>query len=314
MQKLKKRLDKGVFDLLTLQIGMKENKEVRISYWAAHLTTIVSVTLVLILIGMIALIWIGADKETRRLKENIELSVVMTDSVSDAQGQSMAQELKKQPYVAQVKFVSKREALDNWTRDTGENLEEMFGVNPMTPEVNFTVKSEFATPKQLDKIVQTLRTRPGVEEVSMPDASMIDSMNSNLQRLTLILTAVAVIMLVISFVLINNTVHLTIYSRRFTIHTMQLVGATNGFIERPIVLHNLLAGTISGILASLIIMAIFFAGSEGGVGNGITYIGWPLFGCVCGVLVILGLTLCSLAAWIASSKYLHKDYDQLSRI
>lgn len=290
---------------------MKENKEVKISYWAAHLTTIVSVTLVLLLVGIIALIWLSADAETRRLRERIELSVVMADSIPDSMARELADRIAEQPYCGKVTFVSKEQALRNWTEDTGENLEELFGVNPLSPEVNFSVKADYASVGEIAKIRKSLESVPGVESVAAPDASMVEAMNRNISSLTFILAAVAVIMLVISFVLINNTVHLTIYSRRFSIHTMQLVGATNGFIRSPIVMNNMLSGLLSGVLAAGILALSLWGARGGNVFDVVSFISWPELYAVAGGLVLLGMLLCALAALIASNRYLRKDYDEL---
>ena len=120
-------------------------------------------------------------------------------------------------------------------------------------------------------------------------------------------------MLVISFVLINNTVHLTIYSRRFSIHTMQLVGATDGFIRRPIVMNNMLCGLVSGALAAGILALSLWAARSGNVFDIASFISWPELSFVAGGLLLLGMLLCALAAMIASSRYLKKDYDELFR-
>ena len=291
---------------------MKQNKEVKISYMAAHLTTIVSVTLVLLLMGIIALIWISADTETRRLKEKIELSVLLRDSVPDAQVKSLAEQIAAQPYCGRVEVIDKDQALQNWTEETGENLQELFGVNPLSSEISFSVTADYASAPQIAKIKKTLSSSPIVEEVSAPDGEMVDSMNRNIARLTAILAIIAAVMLLISFVLINNTVHLTIYSRRFTIHTMQLVGATNGFIRRPVILNNMLAGLVSGLVAAAMIALALVASKQAGMEDVATYIcWWPAYACVAAGLVVAGMLICALAAWVASSRYLRKDYDSL---
>lgn len=292
---------------------MKSDKEAKISYWAHHLTTIVSVTLVLLLTGMIALIWICADAETRRLKEQIELSVIMNDSVPAQQVAALADEIKKQPYALNVTVVTKEQALEQWKKDTGEDLQELFGVNPLSEEITFSIKADYASAASIRKIARQLEGNATVESVSSPDSEMVDSMNENISRLTVILAVIAAVMLVISFVLINNTVHLTIYSRRFTIHTMQLVGATNGFIRRPVVLNNMLAGLLAGVLASAVLAAVIGASRESGMPDLSDYIGWGEYGIVAGGMVGLGMLLCSLASLISANIYLRKDYDGLFR-
>ncbi|MDE6230477.1 MAG: permease-like cell division protein FtsX [Muribaculaceae bacterium] len=292
---------------------MKQNKEVKISYWAAHLTTVVSVSLVLLLLGVIALVWLGADAETRRLKERIELSVVMADSVSDATAGKMAARITDEPYARNVKLITKAQALADWKRDTGEDLEELFGVNPLSPEVSFSVKSDYASARSIAKIRTRLSELPGVESVAAPDAAMVESMNANIGRLTLLLAIMAGVMVIVSFVLINNTVHLTIHSRRFTIHTMQLVGATNGFIRRPIVVNNLVSGLLAGLLAAGLLALALIGARSGGLPDLIGLIGWGAFGIVAAAMVLTGMALCSLAALVASTRFLRKDYDELFR-
>lgn len=314
-------LDKGGIDLLSLQAErrlekpknkfMKENKEVKISYVAAHFTTIISVTLVLVLVGIIAMVWIGAGNETRRLRERMELSVVMADTVSDAYTRQLADEISKKPYALKVTFVGKDEALKNWTRDTGENLEELFGVNPLSPEINFTLKADYSSVENIAAITGSLEKVSGVEAVSKPETEMVEQINSSLSRLTALLGAIAIVMLVISFVLINNTVHLTIYSRRFTIHTMQLVGATNSYIRRPVVMNNMLCGFVSGVIASGVIAAGLAFAPAAGFSSLNDSLGWMEYAVVAGGIILVGMIICSMAAWMASAKYLGKNYDEL---
>lgn len=290
---------------------MKQQKEVRISYWAAHLTTIVSVTLVLLIVGLIALGSIAADTESRRLREKIELSVVMADSVSNQQAAALGKEISAKPYALDVRVISKEQAMKLWEAETGENLEATFGVNPLSPEISFNVKADYAAPDKINAIKRELASVRGVETVSTPDTEMIETMNRNLGKLTLILSAIGIVMLIISFVLINNTVHLTVYSRRFSIHTMQLVGATNGFIRRPFVRRNAMSGLISGLLASAVIVALVYFSPQMGLGMLQTVVGWTMIGWLCCTLVALGILICALAAMLATTKYLRKEYDEL---
>ena len=290
-----------------------ENKEVKISFLASHLTTIVSVTLVLILVGIISLVWVGAENETRRLREQVELSAVMADSVSDARAKEIGHQIAQEPYSKKVRVISKAKALEYWNRQTGEDLKALYGVNPLSPEVTVALKADWNTSARLDSLRKVLLTIDGVESVDAPDSDVVEAMNSNIAGLTLILAVIAVVMLVISFVLINNTVQLTIYSRRFTIHTMQLVGATNAFIARPVVMSNALCGLVAGILSALIISGCLAGAPHAGVGNPIASLGWQMLLVIAGGLILLGILLCSLSAWIATARYLRKDYSELFR-
>lgn len=290
---------------------MKANKEVKISFWATHLTTIVSVTLVLILVGIIALITFSSQNETRRLRERLEANIVMSDTTSDEEAAALTKEISTEPYVLEAGMISKAQALKDWKTETGEDLEELFGVNPLSPEIYFRIKADYSSPDSLKNISQRLKQLPGVSDVAMPDSTMVTAMNENIQNLSIILGIIALVMVFISFVLINNTVHLAIYARRFTIHTMQLVGGTNSFIRRPFVKNNMIAGLISGIIASAITAISLAAAPNSGIDDVARYISWGLYACVAGGMIIAGVLICGVAASIATSIYLKKDYDEL---
>ena len=292
---------------------MKREGDVKISYWAAHLTTIVSVTLVLLLVGIITFITLSSQKESRNIRERLEVSMVMKDSVSDAYAESVSQRVGMEPYAIGAGYIGKEQALKDWQTETGEDLETLFGANPLSPEVYFRIKANYSSPDSLKSISSRLESIPGVAEVVMPDSEMVDAMNSNIQSLAIILGLVALVMIVISFVLINNTVHLSIYARRFTIHTMQLVGATDSFIRKPFILNNMIAGLISGLIASAILAISLGAAPHIGWNDVAHYISWGLYACVAGGMIIAGPLICCVAAVIATSRYLKKDYDELIR-
>lgn len=290
---------------------MKKGKEVKISYWAAHATTIVSVSLVLLIIGIIALVTTSARRETMRLKESLEISVIMADSISDSAAGATLRDLRKQPFCRNLRLITRAEALEAWKNDTGEDLEAIFGVNPLSPEITFTMPASWSNPDSLKRMEKTLLAVPGVEEVALPGGDLVATMNDNIGRLSLILGVIAVVLLLISFVLINNTVHLTIYARRFIIHTMQLVGATDGFIRRPVVWRNCCAGLLSGLIASGIIAVALLMAPRAGFTDIESVVPWPIFGLTALGLVLLGGGICALTASIATTRYLRKDYSEL---
>ena len=260
---------------------MKNQKEVKISFWAAQATTIVSVTLVLLIIGIIAMTTFAAQRETRRLREKVELTMILADSVSNARAASLLNQVKALPAARTASLITKEQALAQWKADTGEDLEQLFGVNPLSPEITVGLNAAYANPDSITIAAKRFAAIPGVEEVAAPDATMVRAMNDNISTVAVVLGIFALVMLVISFVLINNTVHLTIYARRFTIHTMQLGGATPSF--RP----------------------------KAGLDDPARYIGWPAYGVIAGALTIFGALICALAASIATRRYLRRDYDKL---
>ncbi|MDE6011016.1 MAG: permease-like cell division protein FtsX, partial [Muribaculaceae bacterium] len=219
--------------------------------------------------------------------------------------------LERQPFCRNLRLITRREALEAWKADTGEDLEALFGINPLSPEITFTMPADWSTPEAIARIEKALLDVPGVEEVALPGGDMVATMNSNIGKMSLILGVIAIVMLLISFVLINNTVHLTIYARRFIIHTMQLVGATNGFIRRPVVWRNFCAGLIAGLIASALLGLTLALAPEAGFTDMAQIITWPMFAVTAAGLVILGSCICALTASIATTRYLRKDYSEL---
>lgn len=290
---------------------MKPQKEVRIPNRAAHTTTGVSVTLALLTLGIIALIRIAATVESQRMLEKIEISVIMADSISDQQAMSISDIIGKQPFALDTRFISKQQAMDNWKEATGEDLEKTFGVNPLSPEIAFTVKNGYTSSQGIESIKTKIAAIKGVEEVGTPDGELIEAMNKTIGRITLSLTILAAVMLVISFILINNTVRLSIYSRRFTIHTMQLVGATDGFIRSPFIRANLWVGVISGLIASSLLAALLAASPALGFVELTGILSWKAMGIVALTLVVLGAVICGCAAALATTRHLRQDYEEL---
>ncbi len=290
-----------------------EEKEVKISFWASHLTLIVSVSFVLLLIGVMASVWVSVNAETHRLRDRIQINVVMSDSISNPDAKALLTQISKKPYSRNTKFISSAEAMQRWKSQTGEDLESLYGVNPLSPEVEFLLNSDYSTAPQIESIKKELMKMKGVESVDTPDSSVVKAMNANLAGISWILMIVAGVMLIVTIVLINNTVHLSIYSRRFTIHTMKLVGATNGFISRPVVGSNALCGFLGGLLASILTFGIFYIADYYGL-HIFSYVLNPeVMLIISGFLMLLGIIMCALTSWIATYRYLRKDYDKLFR-
>lgn len=290
---------------------MKQEKEFKISFWAAHATTIVSVSLVLLLVGIIAMISVTAQRETSKIKESVEISAIMDDDITNAQASQTLDTIKSFSYVINPRLITKEEAMKNWKEETGEDLEEVFGVNPLSPEISFSVKDVYSNPDSIQMIEKRVRNLYGVTDVAMPDAQMLQTMNENIETISVVMGIIAIVMLVISFVLINNTVRLTIYSRRFTIHTMQLVGATNSFISRPIIFRNMLAGVIAGIVAAGAIAVALALSPTDLVTDMSSNFQWIDYAIIGGSIIVGGGLICAFAAWMATSRYLRKDYGEL---
>lgn len=287
----------------------KPNKKSRISFFHSDTTTVMSVALVLLLLGIVAFLGLAAKQVTSNLKENIGFDVVVKESATEAEVNQLKQMWNNAAYMSSVKYVSREDALKEWERETGEDLMEVLGVNPLSAEFEVKVKADYANVDSLNKIEYQLKQVPGIESVQM-HKDVVDTINNNIKNVALILIAVAVVLLIISVALINNTVRLTVYSRRFLIHTMKLVGAKPSFIRRPIVVSNAVNGIIASIIAMVILSGVLYylIEFEAGWGSLISLVDVAV---VYGMLLAVGAVICALAAMFAANRFIALDYDDL---
>ena len=290
---------------------MEKRPNKGISTFSAQITATISVALVLLLIGIIAMLGIAAHSITRNIKENIGFDIVLTDTATDAEVNQLKSKWTASPYTASVRYYSKEDALMNWEEETGENLMDVLGINPFSGELEVKVKADYASSDSINKIITPLKSLPYVHEVKV-HTELVDSINRNINSVSLILIIITCALLFISFALINNTVRLTVYSRRFIIHTMKLVGATGSFIRRPFINANVVSGIISALIASAILAGTLYylQGIDSGIASAIT---WPQAACVFAGILIIGIIICAVAALFATNKYLRLDYDDMFR-
>lgn len=284
-------------------------KKSKISYINTNITSIISVALVLLLLGMGAMLGLFARSAAERVRANIGFDLSMSDTASDSQVLAMKRLLSAAPYTASVRYVSKEEALMYWQQETGEDLMKVLGFNPLTAEFEVHVRPQYAEVDSLGAIEAALLRVPGVDVVQV-HRDRVEAISRNISNVVAVLGVVALALLAISFALINNTVRLTVYSRRFLIYTMKLVGATPGFIRRPIVISNIINGVIAALVATLALsVGLFYIDkAEGGWSALVTPVEvW----CVYGGLMVAGAVLCGIGALLASNKYLRLDYDEL---
>ncbi len=288
---------------------MSKEKKSKISYFQSNFTSTISVALVLLLLGIIAFLGILANTFSKELKENIGFSVVLQSETTPEQVAAMDKMWKASPYVSDVKFISKEAALQNWQAETGENLVELFGVNPLNAEYEVYVKAEYANLDSLQVIERQLKAITFVDEIAM-HKSEVDAANRNISNVALVLFVIAVLLMLISFVLINNTVRLTVYSRRFLIHTMKLVGAKPGFIRRPFVISNMLNGLIAAFVSMLFLLGVYLFLQNIDEALVVSFSALEIVAVFAG-LIVLGVLICGLAAFLAADKYIRLSYDDL---
>lgn len=236
--------------------GEKKKKQFRVK--ATYISTIISTSLVLFLLGMLALILINAKSLSDYVKENIGYSLYLKEEVAPAQLESLKASLKAKEYTNRITYTSKETAAEILKKDLGEDFVEFLGYNPLTASIDLYLNAEYAVPEKIEEIETELKRSPLVKEVVV-QKDLITEVNQNIQKIGLVLLVFSGLLLIVVVALINNTIRLAIYSKRFLIKTMQLVGATAGFIRRPFVSRGILNGIISSFIAISLLLAVMYS-------------------------------------------------------
>lgn len=285
----------------------------KISYFSANVTAVMSVALVLLLLGIVAVIGVAANELTVSIKENIGFDISMKDDATDQQIAQVRRDIAAAPFTAKMKYVSKDEALQVWREETGEDLMAVLGFNPLTAEIEVHVKSGYSDLASIDRIASSLKQKYAAIESVTTHRENIEAINRTLTQTAMVLAVAAAAMLIISIALINNTVRMTIYSKRFLIHTMKLVGATPGFIRKPIVVSCMINGVIAAIVAvGLLAALLYYLSLDALAGDALgKLLPVEALGATAAAMVALGALLCCATAYFAANKYIRLDYDRL---
>ena len=277
----------------------------------ARVTATISVSLVLLILGIAAFTALVTGEITRNIKENLGYDVSMAEDIDQAEVERILNIISKSPATRSASVHTPEDAAKEWEAEMGENVIELCDVNPFPTIIEVKVKEKYASVDSMAKIADYLRRDRAIDSINM-NSDVIDSINANTKTLYLILSIIGVALLLISFVLINNTVHLTVYSRRFLIHTMKLVGATHAFIRRPFVKDSIVNGAVAGVIASGILSLLLLYGPDSDIFYTEKALRSPLAaGLVFAALIVTGMIICAVASLFATNKYLNIEYDEM---
>ena len=215
-------------------------------------TSSISTTLVLLLLGLVVFFVLGAHNLSVYVKENINFSILISDDMKESDILKLQKKLDKEPFVKATEYISKKQALREQTEAMGTDPQEFLGYNPFTASIEVKLHSDYANSDSIAKIEKKIKKNTNIQEV-LYQKDLIDAVNDNIRNISLMLLGLAVILTFISFALINNTIRLTIYSKRFLIHTMKLVGASWSFIRRPFLRRNFWIGVLSAVIADAVL-------------------------------------------------------------
>ena len=234
-----------------------ENRLIRRRLAGAWLSTVISISLVLLLVGVAGLLVANARSVSDYFKENMQVSVLMKQEVGDDEAMEYVSDLDAKPFIKSTTFVSREQGAKEMTDLLGEDFLNVFEAAPIPVSVDVTLKADYVSSDSLEVVKNEIMKSPLVDEV-VYQQSLVDKLNTNLRKISMVLGVFIVLLLFISFVLINNTVRLNVFSRRFTIHTMRLVGATKSFIRAPFLVQAVFQGLFSALLATLMLVGILF--------------------------------------------------------
>ena len=216
------------------------------------ITSSISTTLVLLLLGLVVFFVLGAHNLSVYVKENINFSILISDDMKESDILKLQKKLDKEPFVKETEYITKNQALREQTEAMGTDPQEFLGYNPFTASIEIKLHSDYANSDSIAKIEKKIKRNTNIQEV-LYQKDLIDAVNDNIRNISLMLLGLAVILTFISFALINNTIRLTIYSKRFLIHTMKLVGASWSFIRRPFLRRNFWIGVLSAVIADAVL-------------------------------------------------------------
>ena len=270
-----------------------ENKLIRRRLVGAWLSTVISISLVLLLVGVAALLVVNARSVSDYFKENMQVSVLMKQEVDDDEAMEYVAELDAMPFIKSSKFVSREQGTKEMAELLGEDFLKVFETAPIPVSIEVTLKADYVSTDSLEVVKKEIR-RSGIVDEVVYQQLLVEKLNTNLKKISVVLGVFIVLLLFISFVLINNTVRMNVFSRRFTIHTMKLVGATKSFIRAPFMVQAVFQGLFSALLATLMLVGIlFFVRSE--FAQLFEVFRLDLLLVVIGVVILSGVVICTIS-------------------
>jgi cell division transport system permease protein len=276
-----------------------------------YISTVFGIAMVLLMVGLLGLILVHANNLSKYVKENIVVNIFVDESAREADVVQLQHQMENNPMVKQTQYVSKELAARNLQKDLGEDFVKFLGYNPLSQSVDVYLKAEYANNKDITKFKAELLKNPIVKEVKYQQ-SLVDKMNENLASITLVILAFAAIFVVVSVGLINNTIRLAIYSQRFLIKSMQLVGATKSFIRKPFLLYGIWHGLLGALIAIVILMGTLFLANKT-IPELVVLQSYTEFGLVFLVVIGLGIFISGFSTYLAVSKFLRSKIVSLYR-
>ena len=285
------------------------NRLVRRRLFGAWVSTVISISLVLLLVGVASILLLNARSVSDYFKENLQVSVLMKQDVTEEQALAYQSSLAGIPGVKATTFISREQGIEEMAQMLGRDFLDVFSTAPVPVSIDVNLEAAYVSPDSLEVVKKALSASPLVEEV-VYQTSLVEALNANLQKIGLVLGVLILLLLFISFVLIGNMVRLHVFSRRFTLHTMQLVGATRGFIRAPFIGQSALQGLFAALVAILLLVGGLFILRKEFVQLFEIFRLDTLLATM-GIVIVSGVLICVVSTWIVVGRLVRFDRDQL---
>lgn len=295
------------FTIFDPDMANSDNRIMRRRLRNAYLSSVISISLVLLLVGVASMLLVNAKSVSDYFKENMQISVLMKQNVSDEDALEYRELLDGERYIKSTTFVSKEQGRKELAEQLGEDFLDVFETSPIPVSIDVTLEAAYVSSDSLEVVRAEIAESKLVEEV-VYQRSLVDALNANLSRISMVLGVFIALLLFISFVLINNTVRLSVFARRFTIHTMKLVGATRSFIRAPFLLQSAFQGVFAAFLAIIVLLGLMFL-MRSSFAQLFEIFRMELLLLVMGIVLVSGLALCLISTYFVVNKLisLHKD-------
>jgi cell division transport system permease protein len=268
--------------------------------------------MVLILLGLVVFFVLSARNLSAHMKEHLTVTVMLKDSVTLNDAKLFCRDLYHRPYSRNIDYITKEQAKREQVKELGSDPTEFLGFNPFPATLEIQLKADYANRDSLKWIAKEIRKDARVSDLAYME-DLMDKVNKNLNRVSIVLLVLAVLLTFVSFTLISNTVRLSVYARRFIIHTMKLVGASWGFIRRPFLKRAAVVGVIAAVLANAVLGAGIYAFylKQPDMLDVVT---WEVLAITAGAVFLFGIVITVLCAWLAVNKFLRMSAGELYKI
>ncbi len=290
---------------------MAKNKPQKLknSFFSSYFSTTLSIAMILFLFGLLGLLLINGQKLSDYMKENIGVTLILKEGAKEVDVMKLQKTLEATNYIKSTKFIGKERAAAELKNELGEDFVDFLGFNPLLSSIDVTVYAAYANPDSLAMLERKLLNHPEIQEVYY-QRNLVKQLNSNVKKLSIILLAMSFLMFIIFAALINNTIRMTIYSKRFLINTMQLVGATRSFIRRPFMAKGAIHGIYGGLIACSMYLLLFFT-YQNELKSFIDFQNPTSLALLGGGIFLTGILITLISTYLAVNKFLRLKFDQL---